>query len=98
MGGVGGQAPGERCMTPRRHVPRNRLSCNVASCNALLLLVEYVQHPLELFHGVVAMRREPDGTLAQRAYDMRPFQRVVGLDGVRGGEADDRGAVRLRAR
>ncbi len=68
------------------------------SGNASLQLVQHVQHPLELLHGVVAVRREPDGTLAQRAHDVGPLQRVVRLDGVRGGEADDRGAVRFGAR
>src|SRR2546425_11969313 len=66
--------------------------------DALLYLVEYVQHPLQLFHRIVAVRGEPDGAFTQRAHDMSPLQRVVGLDGVRGSEADDRRAVRLDAR
>ena len=78
--------------------PGNASPGNASPGNVSLQLVHHIQHPLQLFHRVVAVRGEADGALAQRADDMGPLERVVGLDGMCGSEADDRRAVRLGAR
>src|SRR5438874_3915866 len=44
------------------------------------------------FHRIVAVGGEADCAFAQRAHDMGPLERVVGLHGMRGSEADDRRA------
>src|SRR5260370_29835318 len=65
-------------------VPGNASSGSASPGNASLQLIHHIHHALQLFYGVVAMRGEADGTLAQRAHHVRPLQRVVRLDGCSG--------------
>src|SRR5207244_12223859 len=94
----------EPCTASRKlcwtsYVPRRRAPCHLQRVPLLLFqLVERGERRLQLFHRIVAVGGEADGAFAQRAHDMGPLQRVVGLHGMRGSEADDRRAVRLGAR